>query len=128
MKIDSTITPEKSLLTKDVLNTIAKHLAGRPDCKNLNYLVTIGPEEVPDCIIFEPVRIRVLPNRYKRHESDKVSVLTHVIRDHFPDLYKGPDGQFNVKADTDKLVKGVYVYESSIDHKRRRWVKVLDES
>lgn len=124
MQIDKEVTPEKSELTKQVLTTIARHLSGRPDCKDLNYMVAIGTDNVPDCIMFEPARIRVLPNRYKRHESDKVSVLTHVIRDHFQDLYKGPDGLFNVKADTAKLVKGIYMYESSVDHKRRRWVRV----
>lgn len=124
MKIDDTITPEKSILTRDILNSVSKHLAGRKDCKGINYTVTIGTETVEDCMIFEPVRIRVFPNRYKRQESDKVSVISHVMQEHFPDLYQGPDGMFNVKVDTSKLVKGTYVYESSVDNKRRRWVRI----
>lgn len=111
-------------LTKRVLKCISDHLSGRNDCKGVNYSVTIGTEYFEELMIFEPVRIMVFPNRYRRHESDKVSVISHVIQEHFPELYKGTNGMFNINADTSKLVKGVYVYESSVDNKRRRWVRV----
>lgn len=113
---------EKSLLTKQLLQKIANHLSGRKDCKGVNYVVTIHSEE--KSVEFYP-STQVFPNRYRRCERDKVSIVSHVIQEHLPELLIGFDTQLNLLVDTDKLVPGTYIYESSIDNRRRRWTRQL---
>lgn len=118
IKFDSTTSTEKSQLTKELLNSIANHLSGRKDCKGVNYVVTIHH---PHSTLTIVPNIQVLPNRYRRCERDKVSVLVHVIQEHMTELFVGFDSQMNLVVESDMLVPGTYVYESSIDGKRRRW-------
>ena len=114
---------EKAKLTKDILYSVSKHLSGRVDCRGVEYAVTIGHETFDDLVTLEPVKF-VFPTRYRRCERDKVPVMSHVIKEHFPSLYNNTDGMYGTHIDTSKLVKGVYVYQSSVDSKRRRWVRV----
>lgn len=114
---------EKTTLTKDMLHCISSHLSGRQDCKGVEYAVTIGHETFDDLVVLEPVKF-VFPNRYRRCERDRIPVVSHVVKEHFPELYINTDSMYGTHIDTSKLVKGVYVYQSSIDSKRRRWVRV----
>ena len=114
---------EKTTLTKQVLKCIADHLSGRYDCRGIEYTVTIGTDVNTQFIAFEPTRF-VFPNRYKRCETDKINIMFHVIREHFPQLYVDTDSMFGTYVDTSKLIKGVYVYQSSVDNKRRRWKRI----
>ena len=114
---------EKSKLTQKFLQCIAQHLSGRTDCKGVEYAVTIGHDLFRELAMIEPPKF-VFPNKYKRSEIDRVPVLTHVARDHFPELYIYTDGMFGTHVDVSQLVEGVYVYQSSVDKKKRRWVRI----
>lgn len=94
--------------TKTLLNHISRRLAGREDCKDVNYTVTI------DChgVHMEPLTF-VFPNRYRRHESDKLDIVAFVHN------YKMPNA---VLSD---FAFGVYRYQSSYDGTRRKWVKII---
>lgn len=94
--------------TKKLLSEIAKHLSGRDDCKQIEYVVSIK-----DNIHMFPLR-SVFPSRHHRRASDKQSVIGHIFSEHL-----------NV-VDTNCLVRGVYMYELSADKKRRRWIKIED--
>lgn len=109
----------KSILTATLLKEIATHLSSREDCKKVNYSVQISN----NLITFEPVR-KVCPNRYRRCDRDKVDIITHVIKEHFPELVMSVKDNLVIEVDTTKLVEGHYTYQSSIDHKRRRWIRI----
>lgn len=107
----------KYKLTQKFLYSISDHLSSRSDCSKLNYSVTIGH----NVIYFEPP-IQVCPSTHVRKRQARESIVEHVIFRHFHStLYDGSDKFGNMQIRRDALVPGVYVYESSIDNKRRRW-------
>lgn len=107
----------KYKLTQKFLYSISDHLSSRSDCSKLNYSVTIGHS----VIYFEPP-IQVCPSTHVRKRQARESIVEHVIFRHFHStLYDGSDKFGNMQIRRDALVPGVYVYESSIDNKRRRW-------
>lgn len=107
-------------LTKKFLYCISKHLSSRADCSRLNYSVTIGH----NCIYFEPP-VQVCPSIHVRKRQARESIVEHVVVRHFhKQVYGGTDNYGNVKIQCDVLLPGVYLYESSVDNKRRRWQKV----
>ena len=114
---------EKSKKTEQFLRCIAQHLSSRRDCRGIRYTVTLGCPVDKRRVTFEPVRL-VCPNRYRRCERDKVNIITHVIKEHFPELQLQESDTDIVYVNTAKLVPGVYVYELSIDKKRRRWARI----
>lgn len=116
---------EKSKLTQQFLQCIAQHLSGRPDCKGVEYVVTIGDNVFKhiDLVTMEPFKF-VFPDKYRRNQIDKLPIIAHVAKEHFPHLFINIDGRFEAHLDVSQLVKGVYVYQSSFDKKKRRWVKV----
>lgn len=90
--------------TEILLLTISRRLAGREECRGVNYEVTISKGQ----ITMVP-EIEIFPNRYSKKESDKVSVLSYVM------MLMG--------SRTDELVHGTYIYKSSIDRKKRQWFR-----
>lgn len=114
---------EKSKTTEKFLKCIAQHLSSRGDCRGIRYTVTLGCPVDKRIVTFEPIRL-VFPNRYRRCGRDKVNIITHVIKEHFSELQIQETDTDIVYVDTDKMVTGVYVYELSIDKKRRRWTRI----
>jgi len=128
-------------LTQKFLKCISDHLSGRPECRKLEYRVAIGVQDpkmpsqvtfdelvnpdynVKDHIYFYPP-IDVYPSTHNRKKSDLQSILHHAIFKHYADelFDKSVDGSIYVK--TDKLVPGVYIYQLSMNGKRRRWIRV----
>ena len=114
------INASKYRLTEKFLYSISDHLSSRSDCSKLNYSVTIGH----NMIYFEPP-IQVCPSTHVRKRQARESIVEHVILRHFhATLYNGSDEFGNMQIHKDALVPGVYIYESSIDNKRRRWHRV----
>lgn len=105
--------------TQDFLSCIASHLSSREDCKGVEYVVNIKEGNV---VTFEPNGIKLFPNRYRRSERDRVSVIFHVAQYHFPELVIDVTNT-EIHVDTSKLVLGRYLYQYSMDHKRRRWIR-----
>lgn len=114
---------EKSKLTQQFLQCIAQHLSGRADCKGVEYAVTIGHDTFEELVVIEPPKF-VFPDRYQRAEINRISVIAHVAKTHFPELYIHTHDMLTTHVDTSQLVKGVYLYQSSFDKKKRRWVKL----
>ena len=110
------VIQENAILTKRLLLGISKHLAGRPDCRNINYRVMIS--SIGDNVEIKMTpKISVFPNKYHRKSHNKIPVELHVLCDH-------------ITVDFDKdciseLVPGTYEYTSSFDNKRRKWIKIL---
>lgn len=125
---------DKSKLTQSLLKCISDHLSGRKDCRRVTYRIAIGVKDKnqsatlsDDCIIdymvaFLP-EIKIFPDTYHRKPTDKVSVISHVISEHFPELLYQKNSVLYV--DTDRLVKGIYEYQPSFDNKKRRWVRIF---
>lgn len=110
-------------LTIDMLLTISQHLATRPECKSINYEITIGGGKIS----FYP-DVKVFPNVHRRKQSDKETIIEHVLRYHYDNELVLPEGVVTDTSgeyliNTDKLVPGHYVYRSSIDGKRRKWFR-----
>lgn len=114
---------EKSKLTQQFLQCIAQHLAGRADCRGVEYAITIGHDTFEELVSMEPPKF-VFPDRYQRAEINRVSVVEHVAKNHFPELYMSTSNTFSTYLDVSKLVKGVYLYQTSFDKKKRRWIRL----
>ena len=93
--------------TEYLLKCIAQRLAGREDCKKVNYQIHIDASGIH----MYPT-VKVFPNRYRRKETDKMDIVTFVYH------YK----MQGVKLD--ELVFGRYEYQLSSDGKKRRWRKL----
>lgn len=127
---------EKSKLTQQFLQCIAQHLSSRPECKGVAYRIAIDEydSKLVDCkpilkndlsgsrILFRP-NVLVFPDKYQRKEINKVNVVYHVISSHFSDLLVD-NKEIGLFIDSSKLVKGIYEYQSSVDNKKRRWVRI----
>lgn len=128
----------RTQLTKQLLNGVASHLSSRPECRGVTYRMVIGvPEtsmevsiegykglDISNYITFYP-RVMVFPDRYHRKECHRLSILEHMLTYHFKDeLFAGKDDKGNLRIIGDNIVPGIYEYQSSIDNKRRRWVRI----
>ena len=115
---------EKAKVTTQFLRCIAQHLSSRADCKGLEYVVTIGTDKWDDAVLMSPMKY-VFPNRYDRSPSYLESVVLHVLKHHMPELYSPrTECIYTAFVDINKIVPGTYMYQLSIDKKRRRWTKV----
>lgn len=130
--------PEKSKFTQQFLQCISQHLSSRPECRGVTYRIAIGVYDtqlIPPSIsmfedelsgnrvLFKP-NVLVFPDRYSRKDTDKVSVVYHVAANHFNHILLTYQEDGCTFVDTSKLVKGVYEYQSSVDNKKRRWVRI----
>lgn len=129
---------EKSKLTQQFLQCIAQHLSGRPECKGVAYRIAIGTydtvllpssismfeeELAQNRVLFSP-NVFVFPDRYRRKDTDKVGVVYHVAANHFDDMLLTYQEDGCTFVNTENLVKGIYEYQSSVDNKKRRWVRI----
>ncbi len=89
--------------TKEFLHLISNHLSSRKECKRMTYKVTIFENKNPT---MDPV-IEVFPSIHRRKIQDKTAVINHILQDH--------------NIDVSDLVPGVYIYQISVNAKRRRW-------
>lgn len=90
--------------TEDLLKCIAKRLSGRDDLRYCNYVVHITAD---NSVTMNPLTY-VYPNRYRRHQTDKLEVTEYVL------------STFERGA---RFVEGTYKYQSSADNKKRRWMR-----
>lgn len=107
--------------TKDILNLISSHLSGRTDCRGVNYVLTINQDN--NIIQLEP-NILVFPDVHRRKEIDKTSVVKHILVEHVPYLFSEVDSKGNSLISSEWVIPGTYVYQSSYDNKRRKWVRI----
>ena len=98
------MTDPKMKNTEDFLKLLAYRLSGRDDMKHINYKVKISNQGVS----MDPV-VMIFPNRYRRKEADKIDVVSYILTMMLSDR---------------SFVPGEYIYQSSVDNKRRRWVKL----
>ena len=107
MGLIENLSEPHSKATEFLLKSIASRLSGREDCRKRCYRVTINHNGV--CI--SPM-IYVYPDRYKRHEDDKIDIVSWVHR------YKMSNTLLT------NFVFGVYEYQMSVDGKKRKWRKI----
>ncbi len=108
--------------TEKLLKNIAKRLSSRLDCKNVEYRVTIRTEGELTRIIFEPPR-SVYPNVHDKKQSDLRKIETHVIVKYFEDIVCKDGFYSGVFVERGLFVDGEYIYKSSVDGRRRKWVR-----
>lgn len=111
----------KGDLTLLLLKYISDHLSGRGDCKGIEYRVAITKDKV----IIEPKR-EVFPSIYKRKQTDKLNVVSHVMKVHFTEYFNYVDEMHETHVKSNTFVEGRYIYKLSSDKKSRRWER--DES
>jgi len=99
------MTDRKMKNTEDFLKLVAYRLSGRDDMKHVNYRVKISKK---GSVCMDPV-VMIFPNRYRRKEADKIDIISYILA--------------MMISDRD-FVPGEYVYQSSVNNKRRRWIKV----
>lgn len=116
MLFDDKVPKWQGERTVDLLHSIAQHLSGRDDCKELEYRVTVTSSQV----MIDPQR-EVFPNTKARKESDKLSVVGHVMKFHFADYFNYTDQMHEVHVKSGIFVPGRYIYRLSADKKKRRW-------
>jgi hypothetical protein len=143
MDVISNINKEKERtdLTRKLLLCISDHLSTRKECRGKTYRVAIGVRDETQSIcniknfigdskaaenyIFFETPIQVFPNRYNRKDWDKRPVIQHIIYAHFwNELSPGAGSGCMVQIHCNKLIRGIYEYQPSLNNKRRRWVKI----
>ena len=125
--------------TEQFLKCLSTHLSGRAECRGVSYICTIYTTterrrqldirdilgDTSTCkIVFHP-NIAVYPDIHKRHDSSKCSVVEHVLKYHFPEIYKGVDIMGDYCVASNCFVPGVYMYELSVTGRHRRWTSKL---
>lgn len=109
MSILDNVDEPRGKQTELLLKCISGRLSGRQDCRDVNYKVKINNSN----IMMEPL-IYVYKNRYQRKEIDRLDIISYVCK------YK-----FNSNSEIfTNLVPGTYIYESTLDNKKRRWRKL----
>ena len=125
-------------LTEHFLRTLSSHLSGRKDCWRRPYKCVIGMDDVgsrqldimdilgrdfESYISFDP-EIQIYPSVHRRKDANKVTVLNHVLHDHFPELLAEDDALGNNRIKPGMLVEGVYEYQVSVTGRSRRWTRI----
>lgn len=114
--MNKTIKPkDKAYNTKLLLTLISSHLSGRDCCNGREYTLTLS-SKYPSGYSFD-TEVYVFPDRYHRKESDKDSVIVHVLKNHISEIC---DEDLNILLEL--VIPGTYVYRLSIDGRRRKWV------
>lgn len=121
MLFDNEVPKYKGDLTILLLKYISDHLSGRDDCKGIEYRVAITHDKV----IIEPQR-EVFPSIHKRKQTDKLNVISHVMKSHFSEYFNYVDEMHETHVKSNAFVEGRYIYKLSADRKQRRWER--DES
>ena len=115
-----------SKLTEDFLHCLSSHLSGRPDCRQVEYVVSISDDvDSGQYISMQPPGIQVFPSRYDRQPHSKLPVIEHILINHFYSSvydHRSEDGAITVEGVA--FVPGKYCYALSADRKRRRWRRV----
>lgn len=87
------------------------------NCKNTEYVCYILNSEIQ----LSPT-IWVYNSNQSRKDSNKTTVLNHVLKYHFPRIVISEvDGKYIV--DTSKLIEGLYRYKFSVGKKKRKWIR-----
>ena len=111
----------KYINTCKFLNLVSKHLSNIESCKHVEYRMEIY-SEYDDGYKFNS-NVRIFPDVYHRKESDKDTVVDHVLKYHMPELVK-EFAESNIVLDSSKLIIGEYIYRMSFNNKRRKWIKL----
>ena len=110
-----------------LLRSISDHLSSRKDCRGVEYEVDVSvnkDDQGVDFIEFSMNPITyVYPDPKRRKSEDKVSVLYHVLTQHFQILLQEIDLDGNIKVQPSRIIPGKYIYRLSVNGKQRRWCK-----
>ena len=101
------MTDQRTKNTEEFLKLLSYRLSGRTELSKVNYNVHIS---IGNKIRMSPV-VYVYPNRYRRCETDKIDAVSFILS-----TFIGKDSR--------KFVPGDYLYQSSIDNRRRKWIKI----
>ena len=109
-------------VTTQFLHEISTHLSGRADCSKIEYRISIATTDhhqnvqlsidmnEDNTIMMDPV-VYVFPDRQRRRQEDRQTILYHILMEHFYDiLYRDIDAFGNILVNTEKLTPGVYLY------------------
>lgn len=130
--------------TLEFLKSIADRLAGRVDCKQVEYVVVIGTpmtyfsvigksldadelllSRVSNGRVFMTPQVDVYPDTHHRRSTDKCSILDYILITKFYDTcYDGIDEYGHAAFREGSLTPGVYKYKLSVDKKRRKWTRI----
>ena len=110
--------------TKQVLQTISRHLSSREDCRDIEYSVTIHNDPITghDIVEVSPY-ITVFPTTFQRKDTDRRSIAYHVMAYHFPELLQQSSTSV-VYVIPGTLVHGTYIYKKYRLTSRRKWRKI----
>ena len=97
--------------TYELLKLISSHVSSRSKFNKEEYVVTITDSHD---ISVDPV-ILVFPNIHNRKQTDKQTVLHHILTHHI-------DDQDNWKND---LLPGEYIYKLDVKRQRRQWMRII---
>jgi len=120
------LNDEKASTTFDILQSIAKHISSREDCRHKEYTIVIETDDLngyANIKMTDPEDIWVYKSRYHRKIWDKRPLLQHVILEHFRNVFGLHANGNNVNLKPQYVVKGTYKYKFN-GSKYRRWFKV----
>lgn len=103
---------ENSKFTEHFLQLISAHLSDKPECRQVEYRVTITDSK--HITLHDNYTVQALHGRGKKNREMKSGVVEHIIDQHFSNSnqYRG------------ELIPGEYIYKLSINKKKRRWTRM----
>lgn len=103
--------------TKELLRHVSQRLSGREDCKQLEYEVEIGQNQVR----FHP-DIYTYRDMHHRSDKDRFRVADLILHKYYSQYIIMRDIEGNLLIDTSGFLEGIYRYQLSVKGKRRRWI------
>lgn len=115
------VSTNKSTNTKMFLSCLASHIQQKPS--GVIYVCTITEDKIE----FSPTSY-IYKDIHHRTPDYLDSVLQHVLKYHCNDLQvaDGDNADSICSIQPDRLIPGQYVYQTSINKKRRKWVNYED--
>ena len=106
--------------TEAFLRSISSRLAGRPDCRQVEYRISICPNEFGMFVVMAPV-VKVFRNAHSRKDADRMTILEWALH---KEILEGKACKLGIIVNEEvNLGGGKFIYKLSFDKKKRTWIK-----
>ena len=108
--------------TEAFLRSISSRLAGRPDCRQVEYRISISPNEFGVFVVMTPV-VKVFKNAHSRKDADRMTILEWALHKEILEGKACKLGEGIIVNEDVNLDGGKFIYKLSFDKKKRTWIK-----
>lgn len=108
--------------TEAFLRSISSRLAGRPDCRQVEYRISISSNEFGMFVVMTPV-VKVFRNAHARKDADRMTILEWALHREILEGKACKLGEGIIVNEDVNLDGGEFIYKLSFDKKKRTWIK-----